>query len=395
MGQGGHNLSGVALGPDGRVYWSLADKGHSMQTREGKRYHAPNSGAIFRCELDGSRVERFSTGERNAQELAFDAYGNLFSMDNDGDYPGEKERALYITEGSEHGWRFNWQWLRKQAFTEISGIDAYNPWMDEGLFLPGREDHAAYLTPTLETRPGPCGFVANPGTALSPALSDCFFMTNQKGEIRVFKFQPKGAYFSFEEEAPLKGGLNNTGLAFEPDGALYSASYGGNNGSIYRFDVPAADRHPARDETREILALEPGEIPSERLRRWLDHLDQRVRMKGQFELARRGLGDGGFDELQKALTSGTETQLGKLHAIWGIGQIARREPTMLTFLMPAWNSGDPELIAQCAKVTGDTVGGVANLSALRAGLRTNPRASASSARSPPASGAISDRFQTW
>ena len=99
--------------------------------------------------MDGTRVERFSTGERNAQELAFDAFGNLFSMDNDGDYPGEKERALYITEGSEHGWRFNWQWLRKQTFTKISGIDAYNPWMEEGLFLPDRDDHAAYLTPTL------------------------------------------------------------------------------------------------------------------------------------------------------------------------------------------------------------------------------------------------------
>ena len=48
MGQGGHNLSGAALGPDGRVYWSLGDKGHFVQTKEGKTYHMPNSGAIFR-----------------------------------------------------------------------------------------------------------------------------------------------------------------------------------------------------------------------------------------------------------------------------------------------------------------------------------------------------------
>ena len=194
-------------------------------------------------------------------------------------------------------------------------------------------------------------------------------MTNQKAEVRVFKFQPKGAYFSFAEQAPIKGGLNNTGLAFGPDGALYSASYGGNNGSIFRFDVAAAERYPARAETREILALEPQEIGSEKLREWLEHPDQRVRMKGQFELARRGTKRGGFEELQKALTGGTGTRLGKLHAIWGIGQIARRDPAMLTFLMPAWDSGDPELVAQCAKVTGDTVGGTANLPALRAGLR--------------------------
>lgn len=36
IGQGGHNLSGVTLGPDGRVYISLADKGHSVKTKEGK-----------------------------------------------------------------------------------------------------------------------------------------------------------------------------------------------------------------------------------------------------------------------------------------------------------------------------------------------------------------------
>ena len=368
MGQGGHNLSGVALGPDGRVYWSLGDKGHYVKTKEGKTYHAPNSGAIFRCEMDGSKVERYSTGERNAQELAFDAYGNLFSMDNDGDYPGEKERALYITEGSEHGWRLNWQWLRKQDFTKISGIAAYNPWMDEKLFLPDRENHAAYLTPTIGNfGPGPCGFTSNPGTALSEALSDCFFMTNNKNEVRIFKFQPSGAFFSFEEQPAIKGGLANTGLAFGPDGALYSASYGGDRGSIFRFDVAEGQRHPARAETQRILAMDSAKSAAEELGIWLDHADQRVRMKGQFELVRRGLAGGGLDVLQKALV-GANTKLGKIHAIWGIGQLSRTEPAVLTFVLPAWHSGDPELIAQAAKVTGDIPGGVAFHEGLLAGL---------------------------
>ncbi len=86
-----------------------------------------------------------------------------------------------------------------------------------GYSSPDRDDQAAYITPTIGNfGPGPCGFAANPGTALEPAFSDCFFMTNQKGEVRVFKFSTKGAYFSFDEQAPIKGGLNNTGLAFGP-----------------------------------------------------------------------------------------------------------------------------------------------------------------------------------
>lgn len=368
MGQGGHNMSGVTLGPDGRVYWSLADKGHHLKTKEGKFYHMPNAGGIFRCEMDGSMVERYSTGERNAQELAFDAYGNLFSMDNDGDYPGEKERALYITEGSEHGWRLNWQWLGKQEFIKISGIAAFNPWMAERLFLPNREDHAAYLTPTIGNfGPGPCGFAANPGTALSPALADCFFMTNHKNQVRVLKFKPKGAFFEFTEGPAISGGVSNTGLAIGPDGALYSASYGGDRGSIFRFDVAEADKHPLRADTQRLLASDVKTSDAQELRRWLDHADQRVRMKAQFELARRGPKGGGLEPLQAALTKST-TLLGKLHAIWGIGQLARRDPALLTSLQAAWESGEPEIIAQSAKVSGETTGGSANLPAIRAGL---------------------------
>ncbi|MDE0569877.1 MAG: c-type cytochrome [Verrucomicrobiales bacterium] len=351
MGQGGHNLSGVAVGPDGRVYWSLGDKGHYVKTKEGKTFHMPNSGAIFRCELDGTRVDRFSSGERNAQELAFDSYGNLFSMDNDGDYPGEKERALYITEGSEHGWRLNWQWLRKQDFTKISGVSAYNPWMEEKLFLPDREDHAAYITPTIGNfGPGPCGFTSNPGTALTKELADCFFMTNQQNQVRVFKFLPKGASFKFEELQPIKGGIGNTGLAIGPDGALYSASWGSGKGFIFRFDAAAKEsHHPAREETRKILRLISKKQNIKTLSSWLDSPDQRVRMKGQFELVNRG--DEGLEALKQKLDSGT--LLGKLHAIWGIGMASRNDPEKISLLSSAWKSKEPEILAQAAKVAGD------------------------------------------
>ena len=348
IGQGGHNMSGMALGPDGRVYWSVADKGHHVVTTEGKTYHMPNSGGIFRCEMDGSQVERYSSGERNAQELTFDAHGNLFSMDNDGDYPGEKERALYITEGSMHGWRLNWQWLRKQDFVKISGIPAYNPWMEEKLFLPDHETQAAYLTPTIGNfGPGPCGFTVNPGTGLTPSLQGRFFMTNNKNQIRVFRFLEKGAFFRFEEEKPIPGGVSNTGLAFGPDGALYAANY---SGGVYRFDVRTEDQDLRRKETARILASQASAQDLPTLRKWLGHADQRVRMKGQFELV--GRQEPGLDALAGALRDAGK--LGKLHAIWGIGMYARlNNSEAIARLQPAFRDTEPEVRAQAAKVVGE------------------------------------------
>jgi putative heme-binding domain-containing protein len=357
IGQGGHNLSGLTLGPDGRVYISLADKGHSLTTKEGKTYHEPNSGAIFRCELDGSKFERYSLGERNAQELAFDAYGNLFSMDNDGDYPGEMERALYITEGSDHGWRLNWQWLGKQDFVKISGTKPYNPWMEEKLFLPDHDGIAAYLTPTIGNfGPGPCGFVANPGTAMSQELSDKFFMTNNLNEVRVFSFESKGASFKFTEHEKISGGNSNTGLAIGPDGALFAASYEGDevkrgdDGSIYLFDVAKENRHPLREQTQAILKSKEAEQSLETLSDWLGHADQRARLKAQFELVRRG--EAGMSVFVKQAEK-SKPLLANLHAIWGIGQAARRHPAMLKHIAPFWKSSDPEVLSQLAKVVGD------------------------------------------
>ncbi|MCH2206375.1 MAG: c-type cytochrome [Lentisphaerales bacterium] len=349
VGQGGHNMSGLALGPDGRIYWAVADKGFSVVTKEGKKYHRPNSGGVFRCELDGSDVELFATGVRNAQELAFDKYGNLFSMDNDGDYKGEMERSLYITEGSEHGWRLNWQWMKMQDFMKISGLTYYNPWMAEKLYLPDHETHASYMTPTIGNfGPGPCGFTANPGTALSESFEDCFFMTNNKAEIRVFKFLQNGASFKFEEQDKMSGGSNNTGLAIGADGALYTSAWHGANGAVFRFDVEK-NKHKLRKETAKILAASFSKESSSSLINLLGHVDQRVRTKAQFELVARE--KEGASVFSKALSS--SDQLTKLHALWGIGQLARKDSSYSQLLAKAFADKDVEVLGLVAKLAGE------------------------------------------
>ena len=47
-------MHGLALGPDGRVYFSIGDRGYNVLTPEGSRLVRPETGAVFRCERDGS-----------------------------------------------------------------------------------------------------------------------------------------------------------------------------------------------------------------------------------------------------------------------------------------------------------------------------------------------------
>ena len=72
---GGHGISGVTLGPDGRLYWEVGDMGFDVIDPSGRRWSSPNQGAVLRANPDGSDFEVFATGIRNLQEFAFDDTG--------------------------------------------------------------------------------------------------------------------------------------------------------------------------------------------------------------------------------------------------------------------------------------------------------------------------------
>lgn len=356
IGFSGHGMSGATYGPDGRIYWGIGDIGFNGKS-DGKHWKYPNRGVIARSDPDGSNFEIFAMGVRNTFEFSFDKYGNLVSVDNDGDHAGESERLVYLVKGSDSGWRHNWQFGKY----DDPNNNSYKVWMDEEMYKPRQEGQAAYFIPPIANyHNGPAGMAYNPGTALSEKWNDHFFVAEYTGStassrIHAFTLEQRGAGFELETDQVVEQGVLATGMDFGPDGALYFADWiegwqTKNKGRIWKIDTPDAADSDIRKETKQILGEDFKSRQEDELLQLLSHQDMRVRMKAQFELAERA--ETGSETLQKAITQ-TENQLARLHGIWGIGQLARKEADFAEPLITVLDDNDPEIRAQAAKVLGD------------------------------------------
>ncbi len=345
----GHDMHGLSLGVDGRLYWSVGDKGIRVKTEDGMDYRFPNQGGLMRCELDGSNFEIYAHGQRNIQEVSFDQYGNFFGVDNDADYPEERERFVYIEQYLETGWRSNWQYLR----------DRYNPWADDLMHTPWHEEQPRWFTPPLSNyENGPAGFKFNPGTALGPEYQDYFFLTSApRGEQWAFQVRPKGDGFAMVNDHKIGEGVALVGLNFAPDGALYGVDWGGGYplneiGAVWRIDVESPTGLTDRDRTQDLIREDFSEAETSRLVELLGWADQRVRLKAQFELAKREA----LSEFEQVTRTMAAPQLARLHAIWGIGQLIRRGIAEDETLEALLDDPDPEVRAQAIKTVTDRYG---------------------------------------
>ena len=349
----GHDLHGMKFGPDGKLYFTVGDRGADIMTQEGTRLSYPDEGICFRCNPDGSQLEVVARGLRNPQELAFNEYGDLFTGDNDCDH-GDKERWVHIVEGGDSGWRVGYQFSEQNP----GGV-----WNAEGLWHLRFPGQAAYLLPPLaHIDNGPSGLSYYPGTGLPEEYRGHFFLCHFKGldtvsGIKMFSLQSKGASFSVGEMKELIWNVMPTDVDFGPDGHIYLSDwvYGwpkSERGRIYRLSYPDTVKSPIVKETQRRLAEGMDHLSEQTLAELLAHPDMRVRQEAQFELADRGRSS--IRSLVQVLKT-DKTQLARIHAIWGMVQLAHKRPenrSILGYLADYIRDGDSEIRAQAAKGLG-------------------------------------------
>ncbi len=131
-----HGPHAVVLGPDGLLYVMIGNHTNCVSPEEatGPHHHwyegdlvqpryedagghavgikAPG-GVVLRTDTEGSFVQTFAGGFRNAYDIAFNRQGDLFTFDSDMEWDEglpwyRPTRVNHITAGGEFGWRSGW-----------------------------------------------------------------------------------------------------------------------------------------------------------------------------------------------------------------------------------------------------------------------------------------------
>ena len=349
----GHDLHGLAIGPDRKLYFSIGDRGVNASAADGSSVFLPDTGGVFRCNLDGSKLELFASGLRNPQQLCFDDFGNLMTGDNNPDY-GDPARWVYVVQGGDSGWRIGYQ----EATLPRGG----GPWMWEKLYetAPKLKDAAYILPPVAHLGSGPSGVACYPGTGLSDKYNQHFFMVDFRGGaahsvVHSFALNQKGASYEMVDQAQFIKGLLVTDIDFSARGGLYACDWteGWNKpgkGRIYRVVDDQAQKDPIVAQTRQLLADGFEKRSDQELAALLSHRDRRVRLEAQFALVDRGPSAAG---VLADVASRAQNPLARLHGIWGLGELGERTPAAYDKAVGLLADNEPEVRAQAAKVLGE------------------------------------------
>ena len=353
------NMAGPVIGLDGRIYWAVSDQGSRVNATD-IIFSAPETGAIYRSELDGSRLELYATGFRNPRGLAFNDIGDLFVYDAGAD--GERGRLLHVVEAGDYGWRAGWR-----------NLPGGGPWTLEQLGGDLGVNTSRHIMPPV-TRVGaePSGLVWHDGIGLPSIYANRLFLADAAngGRIQAMQLKTKGASYVRSDTRDVVRNLAASQILVEPGGGIMTLgrTQADSAQRIQTIAAHDANANPLVKECRAILAKGMIRRSSKELARFLEHPSRAVRIAAQLELVERCTkrryqwkslelrfgGGRAYTTLSKTARN-APTRIARLHALWGMAQVRRFAPkNQLINLLKLLADRDPEIRAHMARVAGET-----------------------------------------
>jgi putative membrane-bound dehydrogenase-like protein len=219
-----HNgLSGLAVDLDGSIYVGMGENMGIAYTlraaKDGATFQGGGEGGnVFRINRDGSGLERFATGFWNPFALALDAYGRLFTVDNDPD-SSPPCRFIHVVKHGDYGYRFR---------NGRKGLHPFTSWNGQ---------LAGTLPMASGTGEAPSGLVVYDSISLPEDFRGTLLATSWGDhDIERFRAEPMGATLPATRDVVVQGGKNfrPVGIAVAPDGSLFITDWVDRSYTIHR-----------------------------------------------------------------------------------------------------------------------------------------------------------------
>ncbi len=248
-----HNgMSGLAIGPDNKIYFQCGENFGSeylMTGTDGTSIlgEEREGGSIYRCDMDGSNLERIGTAIWNCFGMNFDPYGNLFSVENDPDsHP--PCRLLHVVKGGNYGFEFN---------HGRDGLSPLTSWFGQ---IPGT------LPMVSGTGEAPCGLIHYDSGLFGPMVQSSLLVASWGDSvIQSFNLISKDGSFTAKPFAFIEGKKNfaPVDIAIDSKGGLIISDWASlaypvhGKGKIWRISPPKNNKQRVENNDQIQLINSP------------------------------------------------------------------------------------------------------------------------------------------